>query len=245
VSDGTTLPGTGVVVASDDAGAAGQVQIIKIAISADGSATVIPADATDGLLVNLGPNNDVTVSNVVPGGTSNSLGKTEDAAHASGDTGVMALAVRTDTASARATTDGDYIPLIVDSSGRLHVNVGLLSALVAGSAIIGKTTRAETSFTLQVANAGQISAAADVAGYSIVGIVVPSTFDGTQISFQVSHDAITYQQLFDASNTAVVMTVAASRTYAPWAELQGWRAIKIVTTTAQTGATDFVIQVQS
>lgn len=41
------------VAATDDAGAGGQVQIIKLAISADGSATVIPADATNGLDVDV------------------------------------------------------------------------------------------------------------------------------------------------------------------------------------------------
>lgn len=51
-------------IATDDAGAAGHVQIVKLAIAADGSATVLPGDATDGLLVNLGANNDVTVAGV-------------------------------------------------------------------------------------------------------------------------------------------------------------------------------------
>lgn len=46
---------------------------------------------------------------------------TEDAAHSSGDKGIMLLAVRKDSATALAGSDGDYIPLIVDSSGRLHV----------------------------------------------------------------------------------------------------------------------------
>lgn len=45
----------------------------------------------------------------------------EDAAHVSGDRGVMLLAVRKDTAAALAGADGDYIPVIVDASGRLHV----------------------------------------------------------------------------------------------------------------------------
>jgi len=44
----------------------------------------------------------------------------EDAVHGSGDKGVMALVVRSDTATALA-ADGDYIPLIVDANGRLHV----------------------------------------------------------------------------------------------------------------------------
>lgn len=49
------------------------------------------------------------------------IAKAEDAAHASGDKGYMLLAVRKDTAAALAGADGDYIPLIVDSLGRLHV----------------------------------------------------------------------------------------------------------------------------
>jgi hypothetical protein len=52
-------------IATDDAGAAGHVQIVKLAIATDGSATAFPGDATDGLLVNLGTNNDVTVTGTV------------------------------------------------------------------------------------------------------------------------------------------------------------------------------------
>lgn len=109
----------------------------------------IQGSVADGLLVNLGTNNDVTVTsgtitavtsitNALPAGTNNigdvdvlsiipgvgatNLGKAEDAVHTSGDTGVMALVVRTDTPAAIAGTTGDYTPLISDASGRLHVN---------------------------------------------------------------------------------------------------------------------------
>ena len=73
-----------------------------------------------------GTNNigDVDVLSVVPGVAATSLGKAEDAVHASGDTGVFMLAVRSDTAAATGTTDGDYTALVTDSTGRLHVNVG-------------------------------------------------------------------------------------------------------------------------
>jgi hypothetical protein len=67
---------------------------------------------------------DVDVTSVTPGTTASSLGKAEDAAHSSGDVGVMALSVRQDTAAALGGTDADYQPLITDGSGRLHVNVG-------------------------------------------------------------------------------------------------------------------------
>lgn len=65
MADGLTLNvGTGgATLATDDAGVSGHVQMTKLAVSADGSATPITADA-DGLLVNLGTNNDVTVAGV-------------------------------------------------------------------------------------------------------------------------------------------------------------------------------------
>lgn len=63
---------------------------------------------------------DVGVLSIVPGTGATNLGKAEDAAHASGDVGVMALTVRTNTAASRAGTDGDYQPLITDTNGRLH-----------------------------------------------------------------------------------------------------------------------------
>jgi hypothetical protein len=61
---------------------------------------------------------------VVPGTSATHLGKAEDAAHSSGDTGVMLLAVRETTATdlSAGNTDGDYEPLQVDASGRLWVN---------------------------------------------------------------------------------------------------------------------------
>jgi hypothetical protein len=53
MADGVPLPATGVSAATDDAGAAGHVQIVKLAISADGSATLLPADAANGLDVDV------------------------------------------------------------------------------------------------------------------------------------------------------------------------------------------------
>lgn len=70
-----------------------------------------------------GTNNigDVDVLSVVPGTGATSLGKAEDAAHTSGDVGVMALAVRNDTMTASTDSDGDYTPLQVDPFNRLPV----------------------------------------------------------------------------------------------------------------------------
>lgn len=70
-----------------------------------------------------GTNNDVdaNVTAVVPGVAATSLGKAEDAAHTSGDTGVAVWAVRNDAGGPLAGTTGDYIPFTTDSNGNLRV----------------------------------------------------------------------------------------------------------------------------
>lgn len=61
---------------------------------------------------------DVDVTSVIPGTGATSLGKAEDAAHTTGDTGVMLLGVRTDAPNtARSGTDADYTPIAVTSTG--------------------------------------------------------------------------------------------------------------------------------
>lgn len=63
---------------------------------------------------------DVDVTSIVPGTAATNLGKAEDAQHASGDTGVMALAVRDDDPVAAVSgTAGDYEPLHTDARGVL------------------------------------------------------------------------------------------------------------------------------
>lgn len=60
-------------------------------------------------------------TSITPGTGSTNLGKAEDAAHASGHVGVMALAVRNDTAATSFSgTDADYTPIGSDAQGRIH-----------------------------------------------------------------------------------------------------------------------------
>lgn len=68
------------------------------------------------LTVDLGANNDVTIDG-------SSVVRAEDAVHNTGDTGIMALAVRNDGGTALA-ADGDYHPLTVDDTGALSVVIG-------------------------------------------------------------------------------------------------------------------------
>jgi hypothetical protein len=81
----------------------------RVRIAGAGATDLVLADAAFGL--------DVDVTRL-PGSLT---GKAEDAAHVSGDVGMLLLAVRRDAASSGVSADGDYAALSVDSTGALRV----------------------------------------------------------------------------------------------------------------------------
>lgn len=125
---------------------------------------------------------------------------------------------------------------------RLTSLIALLpTALTSAGAL--KVAPVETTVTATVASGQTDSAQVDLAGLSNLGVLVPSTFDGTTISFKVSNAAAgTDYPLYDITNTLVSMTVTAGRAYDLPGELMVWRYVKIVCGSAQaTTATDFVL----
>jgi hypothetical protein len=127
-------------------------------------------------------------------------------------------------------------------NGRLQRVAQRLTSLLA---LLG--FRREAVLTLSVAAGATLSATGDTTGYANMGLIVPSTFDGSTISFQVSdQSAGTYVPLYDITNTPVAMTVAASRAYDLPGELMAWRFVKVQTGTAQaTTATDLLLVLRS
>lgn len=142
--DGTLDSGT--AIASGNGVAAGA---LRVTLASDGSGIVALAAGT-AAIGKLAPNTgvdigDVDVTSIVPGTGATSLGKAEDAAHASGDTGVMALTVRANTAAATSGADGDYQPLITDTNGRLHVIEASAASIAAAlTTIDGRVDGLET-----------------------------------------------------------------------------------------------------
>jgi len=126
MADGIAITaGSGTTVLTDET-ASGHAQVVKLAIATDGSATLIPADGTDGLLVNLGANNDVTVT----GSALTALQLidntifVDDAAFSLTSSSVsMAGAVHDAALSGLAAAEGDAVPLRVDGFGALWVSV--------------------------------------------------------------------------------------------------------------------------
>ena len=137
----------GDTVAADEI-AAVKYQRVKIVEGADGvndgdisSANPLPVDVSDNATRDngkidiaafdaalptgtntLGSIANITTS-ITPGTGAAELGKAEDAAHGSGDTGVFILGVRRDANTTFVSADGDYTPLAVDANGALKVEI--------------------------------------------------------------------------------------------------------------------------
>ena len=88
-----------------------------------------------------------------------------------------------------------------------------------------------------------VSAAVDLEGTGLAGLILPSTFDGTAISFKMSATLTgTYVDVQDGAGSTFTLTGAASK-YVPisnLAYLAGVRFIKLVSGTAQ-ATTDTII----
>jgi hypothetical protein len=175
-------------------------------------------DATGKLYVNAA---------ITAGSTATDLGKAEDAAHASGDVGVMMLTVRKDTAAATAGSDGDYQPPITDANGRLHVlpagNVAH-DGVDSGSPIkVG--AYAVNAEPTAVANGDRVNLIADLVGKLItLPYANPENF------------------VSGAITTAMTGTTSTSLVGAPGAGLRNYITTIIVSNAHATVGTDVIIQ---
>lgn len=155
---------------------------LRVALPTDGTGVVglIAGSAAIGkLAANTGVDiGDVDVTSVVPGTGATNLGKAEDAAHASGDVGVMVLGVRND-ADASFGADLDYTPITTDSGG--NQNVKARRDLVRIAVTSGGLTTSATAYTAgdQVGTQFTIAGAARASGGSgtIVGVCLISAAD--------------------------------------------------------------------
>lgn len=103
-----------------------------------------------------------------------------------------------------------------------------------------------TSYNLQatVANTQTVSVAVDLFGNVLAGIFIPAEFDGTEITFQTSPTLDgTYVAVRNGDGSNFAITTQASR-YEPIRTLGVFAAVRflrVVCTTAQTGATTFTL----
>ena len=80
------------------------------------------------------------VLGIVPGTSAGNLGKADDSARASGDSGVSSLGVRNDTRGSLVSADGDYTPFQTNSSGDLRVDGSAVTQPVSGTVTVEQST---------------------------------------------------------------------------------------------------------
>lgn len=135
----------------------------------------------------IGKISDITTS-VTPGTAAANLGKAEDAGHASGDTGVMSLAVRNDgAATSFSNTDADYTPVAVDAQGRSYVTQK------APTATLSNVSGAASSTTLIAANTARLGV--QIFNDSTVNCYVKHGSSASSTSFTVKMLPYDYYEL--------------------------------------------------
>lgn len=93
-------------------------------------------------------------------------------------------------------------------------------------------------FTATIASGATQSGAVNIDGFTLVGIYIPSTFDGTTLTVQVaptSDGTFVNAQAASSASTVYTITVAASQ-YVPIENLAisaGWQYIKFTAGTSQ------------
>ena len=97
---------------------------------------------------------DVDVTSVIAGVGATNLGKARDSALGATDTGVMTLVVRDDTLTTLTPVDGDYVPLRVGSTGKLHVTDANITACNTGAVVISSGTVTTVSTVTNLAQLG-------------------------------------------------------------------------------------------
>jgi len=130
-----------------------------------------------------------TITSEVPGVGATNLGKAEDAAHASGDTGVLSLAIRNDNAATALTSaNGDYSGIAVDAAG-----VILTREAPANTANKTNVTAATASTTVLAANAARKSA-----------LLVNESTSDCYVSYGGTASVTSYSFMLAAGNQATV-----------------------------------------
>lgn len=204
----------------------GPVGIVSATVGNSGTAayTIGDKSTTDhktfavGETFRLGPGYDFDLNLVallekMTGTGAADVGKAEDAAHVSGDSGVLALAVRNDALAALAGTDGDYAVLQVDASGALYIKLPANSGVDIGDVDVTSIVFPDSlGGALKITNVDSYQTVAiNLAASTIDQVLVADPGDNKQIwvygVFMMADTAagtVTFQDALDAALSGVM-----------------------------------------
>jgi len=183
------------------------------ALLVDGSAVTQPISHAGALAAGTNNIGDVDVLSVVPGTGATALGKAEDAAHASGDTGLAILAVRRDAEAVSSDLDGDYSTVNVDGSGRLWTHDGVLDAALAGSElqvdVVASLPAGTNAIGKLAANSGVDIGDVDVTSIAAGTNVIGGTHDVSGLVIENAISVTVKRAIIDAATSGDNTLVAA------------------------------------
>lgn len=170
------------------------------------------------------------------------IGATNETAPAS-DTATSGLNGRLQRIAQRLTSLIAQIPATLGQKTMANSFAVVLASDQSALSVNQGHTGTQTTFTLTVANGANDSNSVDLRGWTITGVIVPSTFDGTNVVAQVSIDNSTWFYLYDPLNNQVAINPAtAGRAYSFWVEVTGWPYFRLQCATAQS-TTDTIFSV--
>ena len=183
---------------------------------------------------------DVDVTSVIAGVGATNLGKARDSALGATDTGVMALVVRDDTLTTLTPVDGDYVPLRVGSTGKLHVTDANITACNTGAVVISSGTVTTVS---TVTNLSQMGGQALNMGEGTIStgtqrVTLATDDDGVAHLATIAGDTTSIDGKITACNTGAVVissgTITTVSTVTSLSQLGG-QAINLGEGTISTG----------
>lgn len=135
------------------------------------------------------------IGTVTPGTAATNLGKAEDVAHTTGDTGVFMLAVRNDSVASLSDTTGDYSPLQVNANGSLRVVVEASGVQIApGSGSDANALRVSASNANAVARDAVVSTnPVTVGGRASTAVPGAVSADGDSVDVWLDRNGATVQ----------------------------------------------------
>lgn len=121
-----------------------------------------------------------TITSLVSGVAATSLGKAEDAVHATGDTGVAMWGVRNDGAAVTYGGNGDYSPMAVDAQGRNMV------VSKAPTATLTNVASSATNVTVLALNTNRLGATIFNDSAQVLSIKLGATASATSFTMKIA-----------------------------------------------------------
>jgi hypothetical protein len=135
----------------------------------------------------------------------------------------------------------------------LYVRNVLFSSQVSPLIVVIAARRRRSRLAMPVRKNGLVviaqnaseSTAFDCQGLTAFGIMLPAALTGSQCTFKVSTDNVTYSDLYDSNGSLVTCTISVNTAITLATELLPWRFIKIVTSQNQVDARTIAIVASS